>query len=333
MRQIVRRVRRWLHPRGGPVILMYHRVATPEVDPWGLAVSPDRFADQVQALCARRTSLSMDAFVAYLQSGDLPRNAVALTFDDGYKDTLLQAKPILEAAGVSASAFLATGLIGTGEEFWWDELARMVLLRREPLSAGVTIATGSLQIELPPIDPEVEPRSAWRAWSQPGTARERAYQEIWQACWECALDGRKAAMEQLRRVFDATRPNPEDLPMGVEDVRKLVSDRVSVGAHGCFHQPLTSIPAAARFDEMLRSRAEAEALSALPVTGFAYPHGACDAETIAMARRAGYEWACSTNEAAITGKRVDLHALPRVAVRDWGGDALLARLDAVSGWL
>ena len=33
---------------------------------------------------------------------------------------------------------------------------------------------------------------------------------------------------------------------------------------------------------------EAEALSALPVTGFAYPHGDRDAETVDMARRAGY---------------------------------------------
>ena len=87
--------------------------------------------------------------------------------------------------------------------------------------------------------------------------------------------------------------------MSAADVRRLVSDRISIGAHGCTHQLLTSLPAAARVEEIQRSRVEAEALSALPVTGFTYPHGDRDAETIDMVRRAGYRWACSTCEATI----------------------------------
>ena len=66
------------------------------------------------------------------------------------------------------------------------------------------------------------------------------------------------------------------------DVRRLVSDCVSVGAHGCTHQPLTTLGVAARFEEIQSSRVEAEALSAVPVTGFAYPHGDRDAETILL---------------------------------------------------
>ena len=138
MRRLVQRLHRWFRRRDGPAILMYHRIATPDVDPWGLSVSPERFAEQVQALRARRTILSMDAFVTRLRSGDLPHDAVALTFDDGYLDNLRRAKPILEAADVPATVFLTTGRIGTGKEFWWDELARMVLSRAEPLSASVT---------------------------------------------------------------------------------------------------------------------------------------------------------------------------------------------------
>ena len=272
----------------------------------------------------------MDAFVARLQSGDLPHDAVALTFDDGYLDNLLQAKPILEAAGVPATVFLTTGRIGTGEEFWWDELARMVLSRAEPLSASVTVEAESLQIDLPPIDPQMEPRVTWRAWDRPVTAREATYQTLWRALRDCAPEHRAAAMAQLRRVFGATRPNPEDLPMRAADVRRLVSDRVSIGAHGCTHQPLTSLPAAARVEEIQRSRVEAEALSALPVTGFTYPHGDRDAETIDMVRRAGYRWACSTREATIDPLRADLHDLSRIAVGDWRANVLLVKLGAVS---
>ena len=330
MRRLVRRLHRWFRRRGGPAILMYHRIAVPNVDPWRLSVSPERFAERVQALRERRTVLSMDAFVARLQSGDLPHDALALTFDDGYLDNLHQAKPILEAAGVPATVFLTTGRIGTSEEFWWDELARMVLSRAEPLSATLMVEPGDLQIELPRIDLEMEPRASWRAWDRPVTAREATYQTLWRALLDCAPEHRERVMAQLRRLFGASPPNPEDLPMCAADVRMLVPDRISVGAHGCTHQRLTSLPAAARAEEIQRSRAEAGALSTFPVTGFAYPHGDRDVETIDMVRRAGYRWACSTREATIDPLRADLHDLSRIAVGDWRANLLFVKLGAIS---
>src|SRR6516164_5774639 len=117
MRGLLRRLHQRFRRRGGPAILMYHRIATPDVDPWGLSVSPERFAEQVQPLRARRTVLSMDAFVARLRSGDLPHNAVALTFDDGYLDNLRQAKPTLETTSVPATVFLATGRMEQARSF------------------------------------------------------------------------------------------------------------------------------------------------------------------------------------------------------------------------
>jgi hypothetical protein len=63
VRRLVKRLRRWLRHGDSPAILMYHRIATPDVDPWGLSVSPERFAEQVETLSVRRTVLSMDAFV------------------------------------------------------------------------------------------------------------------------------------------------------------------------------------------------------------------------------------------------------------------------------
>jgi peptidoglycan/xylan/chitin deacetylase (PgdA/CDA1 family) len=305
VRRVVRHLHRWFRRTGGPAILMYHRIATPDVDPWGLSVSPERFAAHVQALRAHRTMLSMDAFVARLRSRDLPHDAIALTFDDGYSDNLSQAKPILEAADVPATVFLTTGRIGTAKEFWWDELARMILAREEPLSGNVMMDAHDLQIDLPLIDLAMEPRVGWRAWDRAVTAREASYKRLWEALKSCTPDRREAAMARLRQLFGATHPNPEDLPMCAADIRKLVSSRISVGAHGCTHQLLTSLPPAERIEEIRRSRVEAEALSGLPVTGFTYPHGDRDAETIDMVRQAGYRWACSTCEAIILKTEIE----------------------------
>src|SRR5215470_1304023 len=126
-----------------PLILLYHRVAVVPVDPWGLAVSPQHFAEHLDVLRRTRHPMPLATFVSRFVAGTLPRNAIAVTFDDGYADNLLAAKPCLDAADVSATVFLTTGLLGRAA-CWWDELATLLLLangsRRTKLAfAGQTI--------------------------------------------------------------------------------------------------------------------------------------------------------------------------------------------------
>ena len=54
----LRRILRQSGRQSVPVILMYHRVASPLIDPWGLAVTPDHFRDQLTTLAQRRTILA-----------------------------------------------------------------------------------------------------------------------------------------------------------------------------------------------------------------------------------------------------------------------------------
>ena len=54
---ILRRLRRAVRERldrSRPLILMYHRVARLAHDPWDLAVTPDRFAEQIEVLTRER---------------------------------------------------------------------------------------------------------------------------------------------------------------------------------------------------------------------------------------------------------------------------------------
>src|SRR5204863_340481 len=81
-----------------PLILIYHRVAAVPVDPWGLAVSPKHFAEHLDVLRRTRHPMPLATFVSRIAERTLPRNAVAITFDDGYADNLLAAKPGLDAA-------------------------------------------------------------------------------------------------------------------------------------------------------------------------------------------------------------------------------------------
>jgi peptidoglycan/xylan/chitin deacetylase (PgdA/CDA1 family) len=126
MSAIRARAGRWLlEHRGAIAILLYHRVARLESDPQQLAVDPERFDAQLTALRATCTPVALVDVPGLLRARRLPKRPVAVTFDDGYRDNLVTAKPLLERHGVPATVFVASGYVGSGREFWWDELERL----------------------------------------------------------------------------------------------------------------------------------------------------------------------------------------------------------------
>lgn len=105
------------------IILLYHRVAELETDPQMLAVSPENFSKHMKFLKKNYDVLRFEDDWEKVKSP-----SVVVTFDDGYVDNLINAKPILEQYDVSATIFVATGNIGNNKEFWWDDVERIILL-------------------------------------------------------------------------------------------------------------------------------------------------------------------------------------------------------------
>jgi peptidoglycan/xylan/chitin deacetylase (PgdA/CDA1 family) len=100
-----------------PPILMYHAVARAEQDPNRLCVSPQLFDAQMGYLSRR--GLRGVSVGELLESVGLGRSEglVGLTFDDGYRDFLDTAVPIMERYGFSATVFVVGGRPG-GENDW-----------------------------------------------------------------------------------------------------------------------------------------------------------------------------------------------------------------------
>src|SRR5262245_38516522 len=207
MPRIFQRVGKWFRNEPKPAILMYHRVADLPYDPWGLAVSPRRFAAQIAFLKAERQPLPMDTFVEKLEDGTLSPHAVAVTFDDGYLDNLTHAKPVLDQADVPATVFLATGQLGQNREFWWDELARLVLGQRGGADGQVRIGKWSIAMHLAPLAFDESVRTDWRAWQPPKTARQQLYFNLWSALRALDEPARLEAMEALRLIFGREAAN------------------------------------------------------------------------------------------------------------------------------
>jgi peptidoglycan/xylan/chitin deacetylase (PgdA/CDA1 family) len=305
-------------PKPNPLILVYHRVADEPVDPWGIAVSPGRFEDHLQILRRSRHPLPLTDFVDGLLAGTLPRNAVTLTFDDGYVDNLVAGKPRLARADVPATVFLATGYVDRLEPFWWDELARAILLESGVKRFELVIRNETMHFDLGVDSAESDDGTTVATFSK---KRQHALWTIWQRLRRLEDEERRLIMLKLRSIFADTNHRPRlARAMTGEEVRALVADEiVKIGAHSVTHPSLAGLDVAACRGEIIESKRTCEALVEAPVAAFAYPYGDFDAGAREAVLNAGFAIACSMQRGPAIATS-DVLALPRLHVPNLDGD-------------
>ena len=294
---------------------MYHRVASEHHDPWGLAIPVQRFEEQITHLAACRQPMTMKEFVRGAETDALPEDAVAITFDDGYLDNLVHAKPILEKHSVPATFFLATGSIDATVPFWWDELAAMILECERPVRHAERCAGEDIGLSWGSATC-ADAAPGWRAADGPKTERQLAFLTLWRSLQRTSTAERERVMGSLRGLFE-TRSDPLAMPMRTDDVHALLSaGLLTVGAHTVEHAPLTTLNPDEIRRELEESARTCRGLSGQHTDGFAYPYGDFNdraRETVALS---GFAWACSTRNAFVRGEDLDVFALPRIAVED-----------------
>ena len=101
-------------------ILIYYKI---NAEPGNtLSTSRELFARHMQFLRDHYTVISPEELTSVITNvAVLPRNAVLVTFDDGYRDVFEHAYPILKDMGLKALLFPATDYIGSGKPFPHDE--------------------------------------------------------------------------------------------------------------------------------------------------------------------------------------------------------------------
>jgi len=95
---------------GWPVVLYFHHVH-PELRHY-TSVTPREFAAGLELLLERFDPYDPAGLLGPDGPARPERPSVLLTFDDGYRDNFVHARPLLESFGVKAVFFVATGLLG-----------------------------------------------------------------------------------------------------------------------------------------------------------------------------------------------------------------------------
>jgi peptidoglycan/xylan/chitin deacetylase (PgdA/CDA1 family) len=352
-----KRAAHWLRNQVAPpvLILMYHRVTELASDPYELTVTPQHFEEQLEVLCKYGRPIPLQRLVSSL-SGEvssrrlpgvealadvcrgerMPSRSVVLTFDDGYADNLLNARPLLERYEVPATVYVATGSVGGAHEFWWDELQRHLL---EPGTLPETIV-----LDLPgePFEWHLGKAATYtendydahRHWNGSQDEIPGPRQSLLIALLERlrplpAADQRRA-LNQLAEWTGSTTPRPEYRQMTVDELHQLEADGlVEIGAHTMTHPMLAAHPPEVQQEEIMASRAGLEKVLGHPVSNFAYPFGAVEhynEDTVAILADGGFASTVTTTPALVQ-RTSDRYRLPRHVVRDWDGETFAEKLD------
>ena len=313
------------------MILVYHRIAEADVDPWALNVSPAHFAQHLQVLKTIGNPVSLQQLIAAKSDDELPPQPVCVTFDDGYADNLHAAKPALESYAVPGTVFVTPGYMGVQGNLWWDELAQLVLdpaCRQQELS--FILQGRSYAYQFSPNEGDLDGK--WKAWEPAPGPRQTAYLAIHGLLAPLANHAREDVLQQLRSGASAQPVKQLHRCLTEDELRVLASgDLVEIGAHTLTHPVLSSLSAEQQEDEIAGSKRRLEMLTGKSITSFAYPYGKKNhytAHTVSTVQANGFACACS-NFGGLVTRASNRFALPRFQPMDWDGDQFAA---AVAGW-
>jgi peptidoglycan/xylan/chitin deacetylase (PgdA/CDA1 family) len=333
---------------GKAIILLYHRVTELPADPQLLCVAPSHFAEHLEVL-RRHNVMSLRQMIRAMDSGTIPPRSVVVTFDDGYADNLLNAKPLLEQFHVPATVFVVSSAVGSTREFWWDDLERL-LLQPGTLSETLRLTIAGVPREWR-LGGSARYNSAayerFRAWNvlekTDPTPRHAIYRELCGVMRPLPSMQRSQVSGELSAWAGVEKEGrPTHRALNVEELRQLPDGGlIEVGGHTVTHPVLSACPATGPAGQPLSagegtasaeirdSKAQLESILERPVASFSYPYGGradYTAETVDLVRGAGFACACS-NFFGLVSPDTDRYQIPRVIVRDWDRDEFTRRLE------
>jgi peptidoglycan/xylan/chitin deacetylase (PgdA/CDA1 family) len=295
---------------------MYHRIAKADYDPWGMAVSPDHFDEQLAALKRERDVMPLAEFGTLLAAGKLPKRAVAITFDDGYACNARVAAPILHAYNLPATFFLTTGAVGGEREFWWDELAMLLVETYVPVTTLITVGRKQYKIDFAaPLVP-AEILKAWH-WTLPSQhVRLQSYMDVWKEMRALSHTAQRAALDSMwQACFGRPILRDEYRPLTASEVKTFEVDLFHIAPHSVTHPALSGFAEEAQRLEIVSSLEACAKLSERAVAIFSYPYGDNSRITRRIVREAGFSVACSTKQ-RVVGVSCDPFAIPRLQAPD-----------------
>ncbi len=305
-------------PKGA--ILNYHRVTQLDYDfpgPDEYTVSPDVFEEHLDFLDREFTVLPLKEFLESLQRNDLPEKSIAITFDDGYRDTYTEALPLLKDYSVPVTVFVSSGFLSGTQlpvEFRLADVIRNLdELKIDLLGKEKLYVLNSISQKI----------SCYQKLKSFIKYKDSAFRD-----------------ELIRSIIEQNctqdfRGEKERLMLNWEECTKLSNNSlITIGSHGSNHCPLTVYNSEeSLYKEVNKSKSVLEKRLKTNISFFSYPYGVYNSKIVQMVERAGYTAAFSTKESLIFSQdKNELFDLPRkeAITKSLEGSGMVTELTQIS---
>ncbi|SHI16975.1 Polysaccharide deacetylase [Butyrivibrio fibrisolvens DSM 3071] len=282
------------------VILYYHRINEQKTDYNLTNVSPGNFEAQLKMLLEKYDLISIyDIYDGSAFKRD--RNAVAITFDDGYKDVFNNAVPLLESMEINYTCLITTQNIWGGDENWTDVVTRVAFEPEVFHEECKLIIDGEQKVFMTDC---LENRVAfYRALQQIyKTSSCEEWNEISIKIREWA--GIRNSVRSSYRIMD------------IDDIKRIKERGGIIGAHTVSHPYLSCLNEREIEYEVSESKKTLEKITGEKVDIFSYPFGDAPKKVRSVLDTCGYKIAMTSNKGVVT-KNSDVMYLPRIGVKDW----------------
>jgi peptidoglycan/xylan/chitin deacetylase (PgdA/CDA1 family) len=265
--------------------LMFHRVGPPPMklpeyspqDGVGLA----DFRRLIASIAKRHSPLTLREFIERMRSRRLPHDPVTVTFDDGFRDNLLNALPILEELGVSATVYVTSGFVDRSSWPWPYVLADVI--SRENV----------VQLQTPNGDQEI-------IELDDVPSRKAALKRLTGILKFSSAEYRQKTCDQLIGRYDLSS-DYRDLYLNAAELRELANHSlITIGGHTHDHLVLDSVSPSEAWRDICRGRDNLQKMLGQKPTTFSYPHGGHNRAVRRMIRDSGFESALAVDSVSFT---------------------------------
>lgn len=256
--------------QGKPIlkIINFHRVLddnTPKDDYRYLAGHPTKksFSNLIKHIKSKYNPICLNEFSKHGNSLLSKKKInIAITFDDGYKDNLINALPVLENLNVPASIFCTTNTLDGGY-LWFQDL----YLRVEQLTDN--------EIELPWFTNKINLDNKWRAMEL-----------IANSCKDLSY---KETIDRIKLIKDKPTDFKKEEMILWKDLPQLTDSKlITIGAHTKIHWNLTKLTDIELKEELeIPLKRLCDYLNKTDIM-IAYPNGRFNQKVLKAVNTAGY---------------------------------------------
>jgi peptidoglycan/xylan/chitin deacetylase (PgdA/CDA1 family) len=276
------------------IILCLHHVAEPDdsmLSQRVAPITPDVFAETLYYLQSR--GYAFVSLSEIVNGADYSKKA-AITFDDGFRSIYTHAFPILRKFQSPFTVFLTTSMLGADRLLWQHRLYAAAD-RLAPADIYRIMARCSLQ---------VQPHTSLKNILG-DLVRQTPPEQLLVFTDELAAAAGLTAADEAQLA--------ELLYLKPAEVKEMITDGMTIGAHGHQHWSMTTLNPSQTESEVARCQEQIQNTFGVQAAHYALPYGRSNRHISSVVQQLNFKSLCTT-EPGLVWTNTDHYALPRLMV-------------------